>query len=185
MIYWATQKDVDAGKEIIDELRKRYLPILDMIGNDLLGDYKAFELPHIINRIQGQKGKKILDFGAGTSCLPAYLDSMGYEVWALDDGSWHPEVNERTYNETYRSNIVYIVADLLKKPNCVPDEYFDVIYSASALEHIPNYQEYLKILDKKLKKGGLSIHIMDAKIPDDIYQPEEGMGRLVITNGTN
>jgi len=121
MISFATQREVDSYKPIIEELRKRYLSILDMIGKDLLGDYKAFELPHIISKIQRQKGKKILDFGTGTSCLPAYLDSLGYEVWALDDGTWHPEVNEKTYNETYQSKIVYIIADLLKKPNCVPD----------------------------------------------------------------
>jgi len=182
MIYWATQEDVDDGEKIITELRKRYLPTLNLIGKDLLGDYKAFELPYIVRRIQEQKGKKILDFGAGTSCLPAYLDSLGYEVWALDNGSWHPEVNEKTYNETYRSHIKYIVDDILENPDCVPDDYFDVIYSASVLEHIPNYERYLNALNKKLKNGGLSIHIMDARIPPDIYQPQRGIGRLVITN---
>jgi ubiquinone/menaquinone biosynthesis C-methylase UbiE len=181
MVKWATQKDVDDGKKIVDELRKRYLPILNLIGEDLLCVYKQFELPYIVRRIKERNVKTVLDFGTGTSCLPAYLDSLGYEVWCLDDGSWHPEVNEKNYNETYQSKVVYIVADLLKKPNCIPDDYFDVIYSASVLEHIPNPQEYLKILDKKLKKGGLHFHIIDAKIPEDIYQPKEGMGRLVIT----
>lgn len=185
MVRWATQRDVDSGKEIITELRKKYLPILDTIGDDLLGDYKALELPYIVRQIRERNAKKILDFGTGTSCLPAYLDSLGYEVWCLDDGSWHPEVNERSYNETYQSKVVYIIADLLKKPNCVPDEYFDVVYSASVLEHVKDYEKYLKILDKKVKPGGFHLHVMDAKIPDDIYQPEEGMGRLIISNEIN
>jgi len=181
MIEFATQTEVDSYRDTIDELRKKYLTILNTIGDDLLGDYKAFELPHIIKKIKDGNYKTILDFGAGASCLPAHLNSLGYEVWALDDGTWHPEVNEFTYNNVYKSKVKYVVADLLKNPDCVPDKYFDVIYSASVLEHIPNYEAYLKILDKKLKKGGLHIHVMDVIIPDDIYQPEEGMGRLVIT----
>ena len=185
MIRFATQRDVDSYKSLIKKLRDKYLPILDTIGDDLLGDYKAFELPYIIEKIKDSNHKKILDFGTGASCLPAYLDSLGYEVWALDDGSWHPEVNKITYNETYKSNVKYVVDDLLKNPDCIPDNYFDVICSASVLEHIPNYEKYLEALNKKLKPNGLYVHVMDSEIPDDIYQPDEGMGRLVITNETD
>jgi len=185
MIEFATQTEVDSYKNVIDELRKKYLPLLDTIGDDLLGDYKAFELPHIIKKIKDGNYKTILDFGAGTSCLPAYLDNLGYDVYCLDlpsnSSGWHPEVTEESYNKVYKSKVHYIKEDILTVPTCIPDDTFDVIYSASVLEHIPNYEEYLKILDKKLKKGGLHIHVMDAIIPDDIYQPEKGMGRLVIT----
>lgn len=178
MISFATNQQVKELEPIIEDLRHKYLNTLDMIGDDLLGSYKAFELPYIVRRIQEQKGKKILDFGTGTSCLPAYLNSLGYEVWCLDNGSWHPEVNEKNYNEVYSCNVKYVVDDLLKNSDCIPDD-FDVIYSVSAMEHIPNYERYIEILKKKTK---LSIHIIDAPIPEDIYQPEEGMGRVILTN---
>jgi 2-polyprenyl-3-methyl-5-hydroxy-6-metoxy-1,4-benzoquinol methylase len=148
-----------------------------MIVDDLLGDYKAFELPYIVRRLKNVKAKKVLDFGTGTSCLPAYLDSLGYEVWCLDDGSWHPEVNEKNYNEVYGSKVKYLVGDLLKNPDLIPDD-FDVIYSISVMEHIKGYEKYIEILNKKAK---LNIHIIDCIIPD-IYQPEEGMGRIILSN---
>lgn len=178
MISFATNQQVKEYEPIINDLRHKYLNTLDMIGDDLLGDYKAFELPYIVRRIQEQKGKKILDFGAGTSCLPAYLNSLGYEVWCLDDGSWHPEVNEQNYNEVYGCNVRYIVGDLLKNPELIPDD-FDVIYSVSVMEHIKGYEKYIEALNKKTK---LNIHVIDAIIPGDLYQPEEGMGRIILSN---
>jgi len=183
MIKVATNAEANSDffKKTAKTLKDKYLKLLDTIGEDLLGDYKLFELPYIIGQIEKEKVKRILDFGTGASCLPAYLDSLGYEVWALDDGSWHPEINEFTYNEVYKSKVKYVVADLLKNPDCVPDGYFDIVCSASVLEHIKDYEKYLKILNKKLKKGGTSIHVVDLPI-DDIYQPEEGMTRLVIEN---
>ena len=174
----ATNQQVKEYEPIIEELRHKYLSTLDMIGDDLLGDYKAFELPHIISEVKKQKGNRILDFGTGTSCLPAYLNSLGYEVWCLDDGSWHPEVNETNYNEVYGCKVKYVVDDIVKNPECVPDNYFDVIYSVSVMEHIPQYERYIEILNKKLKKGGKHLHVIDQPIPD-IYQPDEGMGRII------
>jgi 2-polyprenyl-3-methyl-5-hydroxy-6-metoxy-1,4-benzoquinol methylase len=185
MISFATQEQVKELNPIIEELRHKYLNTLDMIGDDLLGDYKAFELPYIVRRIQdkGDNVGAILDFGTGTSCLPAYLMSLGHrEVWALDNGSWHPEVNRKNYNEVYGSGVNYVVDDILKNPDCIPDNYFDVIYSVSVMEHIKGYERYIEILNKKLKKGGLNIHVIDCTIPEDLYQPEIGMGRIILTN---
>jgi 2-polyprenyl-3-methyl-5-hydroxy-6-metoxy-1,4-benzoquinol methylase len=184
MIRLATEQDID--QKIFDDIRNKYLSIVDTIGDDLLGDYKKLELSNVVRRIINKTlssdaplGEKILDFGTGTSCLPAYLNSLGYEVWCLDDGSWHPEVNEKSYNEVYGSKVKYIVDDIVRRSDCLPDNYFDVIYSVSVMEHIPGYDKYIEILNKKLKKGGLHLHIIDIDIPEDVYQPQEGVGRII------
>ncbi len=177
MIRLATENDID--KSIFNDIRNKYLGIVDTIGNDLLGDYKKLELSNIVRRIKERDVKTILDFGTGTSCLPAYLNSLGYEVWCVDDGSWHPEVNETSYNDVYKSKVKYVVEDIVRRYDCLPDNYFDVIYSVSVLEHIPQYQKYLEVLNKKLKKGGLHLHIVDIDIPENTYQPKEGVGRII------
>lgn len=177
MIRLATNQDID--KKIFNDIRNKYLGIVDTIGIDLLGDYKKLELSNIVRRIEERETKTILDFGTGTSCLPAYLNSLGYEVWCVDDGSWHPEVNEKTYNDVYNSSVKYVVEDIVRRSDCLPDNYFDVIYSVSVMEHIPHYDKYIEILNKKLKKDGLHLHIIDAEIPEDIYQPQEGVGRII------
>lgn len=202
MIEWATKEKVNSDffKTTMKELRERYIHV---VGDDNLTIYKEFELPFIVEKIKQGNYKTILDFGTGTSCLPAYLETQEYEVWALDDGSWHPEVNHRSYNEVYASNVKYVVDDLLKNPQCIPDNYFDVIYSASTIEHIKNPEKYIRALKKKIKKGGLHIHIIDhdlvshplnfekiikamglkddlGEMPDDFYNPIANIGRIAI-----
>ena len=169
MIEWATNTKVNSEfyKTTMRSLRAKYEHI---VGIENLTEYKEFEIPCIVEKILERKVNRILDFGTGTSCLPAYLNQnfTMYEVWALDDGSWHPEVNEKSYNNAYHTNIRYVTADILKNSDCVPDDYFDVIYSASVLEHVLHPEEYIKALDKKLKKGGWQIHLVDW---DEVYHP--------------
>ena len=48
MIRLATENDID--KSIFNDIRNKYLGIVDTIGNDLLGDYKKLELSNIVRR---------------------------------------------------------------------------------------------------------------------------------------
>ena len=202
MFEWATNKKVKSEfyTEAIKELQRRYLRF---VGEENLSEYKEFELPCILENIFKKSRKTILDFGTGTSCLPAYLDFLGYEAWALDDGSWHPEINKRNYNEVYGAGVKYVLADILKTPKCVPDNYFDVVCSASTLEHIKEPEKYIEALNKKLKPGGLHIHLIDYDLvyhpvdfnkiikamgldesvgepPEDLYNPVPNIGRIAI-----
>ena len=206
MLEWATKEKVNSEfyKNTMAELRRRYVKI---VGDDNLTIYKEFELPYIIEKIKEQNGTKILDFGTGTSCLPAYLNSYSFDITCLDSppdkGGWHPEVTEQTYNEVYKSKVKYIKTDILTDFDWCPDNFFDVIYSASTLEHIKYPEKYIRILKKKLKKGGLHIHIIDYDLvhhpidfnkiiramglkdvldeePEDFYNPIPNIGRIAI-----
>jgi 2-polyprenyl-3-methyl-5-hydroxy-6-metoxy-1,4-benzoquinol methylase len=202
MLEWATNKKVNSEfyQEAIRELQFRYLHI---VGEENLSEYKEFELPYILERIFKKSRKTILDFGTGTSCLPAYLSVLGYEAWALDDGSWHPEINQRNYNEVYESKVKYVLGNILITPKIVPDNYFDVICSASTLEHVRYPEKYIEALNKKLKVGGIQIHLVDYDVvyhpvdfnkiikamglkdvigdpPDDLYNPIPNIGRIAI-----
>lgn len=202
MISWSTNKEVNnpMNQEVMRQLREKYLGI---VGIDNLSDYKEYELPRIIRAIFSQQGTRILDFGTGMSCLPAYIALEPYEVWCVDDGSWHPEVNEKSYNKVFKSKVKYVIADILKDPMRLPNNYFDVIYSASALEHINEPEKYIEVLNKKLKKGGTQIHIVDfdevhhpvdfnkiikamglneelPEEPEDVYMPIKNIGRICL-----
>jgi 2-polyprenyl-3-methyl-5-hydroxy-6-metoxy-1,4-benzoquinol methylase len=192
----------------MEELRKRYQ---DKVGLDNLSEYKEFELPFIVDSFGGNYSKKVLDFGAGTSCLPAYLGVLGAEMWVLDNGSWHPEINERNYNKLYDSKVKYVVGELLNNPELLPDRYFDVIYSVSTLEHLMSPESAVEKLKEKLKDGGRHIHIVDIHpnitylnyrllaraidgkkhekeefefddFNEDLYNPEPRISRIAISN---
>jgi SAM-dependent methyltransferase len=132
---------------------------------------KGFEYPWILSSREWKEGDKILDVGAAYSPLPIYIaDTYNCEVWAVDDFGttsnddfWlrnqKPEEHIRTYPQ------VKYVLERLGDPSTstLPENYFDCIYSASTLEHVPKaYSASVwRHMDRLLKPGGCMLHAVD------------------------
>lgn len=106
---------------------------------------KRFEYAWIINSHSFQTGEKVLDVGASYSPLPGYIQqTYGCETWALDDFGliadephWHRHMSP---DKHIKKNLeVKFVLERLGNydESSLPNQYFDLIYSSSTLEHIP------------------------------------------------
>jgi SAM-dependent methyltransferase len=162
-------------KEIsIADTRRMFGYVLeDVYGAKL--NIKGFDYAWLMSSRDWKAAERVLDVGAGYSHLPLHLaNDIGCEVWCADDfglmsgdefwtrgddptafAKQHPEVNyvlERLGDATQSS---------------LPHRYFDVVYSASALEHVPlqNMIEVWQHMDFLLKPGGELMHAVDIRLP--------------------
>ncbi len=168
MLIWANKKEIN--QTIIKPLAKIYKEKLHT--RDLKNILKAWELSVILRQIRRHFGYKksisILDFGTGISPFPAYLEQSGYKnVTCLDQLEGRYRWADQTeYNKLYGSSVTYIKTNKIRRSL----GKFDVIYSASVLEHILDKNErihVLKTLARHLAPGGLFIHVVDYKVADD------------------
>jgi SAM-dependent methyltransferase len=60
-----------------------------------------------------------------------------------------------------------------EKASLLPDGWADLIISDNALEHTPNPLEELKMLFKKLKKGGTAVFVLPCEHLDFAYHPKD------------
>ena len=135
---------------------------------------KGFDYGWILNSVEWKPGMKVLDVGAGYSRLPLHIaKTFGCEVWSVDDfglgddGYWtrNQDPNEYIQENSDVKFILEKVGDSQK--SSLPENYFDVIYSASALEHIEPSQVtgvWLH-MSKILKSEGLMLHALDIAFP--------------------
>ncbi|MEA1977617.1 MAG: class I SAM-dependent methyltransferase [Chloroflexota bacterium] len=135
---------------------------------------KGFDYGWILNSVDWKPEMKVLDVGAGYSRLPLYIArTFGCEVWSVDDfgigddGYWTRNQDPNAYISE-NSEVKYILEKVGdSQESSLPENYFDVIYSASALEHIEPSQVpgvWLH-MSKILKSGGLMLHALDIAFP--------------------
>jgi 2-polyprenyl-3-methyl-5-hydroxy-6-metoxy-1,4-benzoquinol methylase len=138
-------------------------------------DIKGFDYPWIATSRSWSSSDRILDVGAAYSPLPIHLaDSNGSEVWAVDDfGQGSDEAfwtRSKDPQEHIQANpqVKYVVERLGDPANSsLPENYFDCIYSASTLEHVPAQQTEAvwRHMDRLLKPGGTMLHAVDIGLP--------------------
>jgi ubiquinone/menaquinone biosynthesis C-methylase UbiE len=124
-----------------------------------------------------QRGEKVLDVGAGYSSLPIHIqESYGCEVWAVDDFGldsddpfWARDLNPDEHISTH-PQVKYVLERLGDAASsALPENYFDVIYSVSTLEHVPYtlMPAVWKHMDRLLKPGGEMLHTVDIMFPSN------------------
>lgn len=101
------------------------------------------------NKLQKYSSLKIGNFldigcGEGYSLLEAY--KRGWESFGID-------IFDNRIKEIKDTSIHFMKSDLFNAS--FPDNYFDIIYLDSVLEHLTNPLEYLIEIKRILKKGGL------------------------------
>jgi 2-polyprenyl-3-methyl-5-hydroxy-6-metoxy-1,4-benzoquinol methylase len=140
-------------------------------------DLKGFDYPWIIHSRTWRDSDKVLDVGAGYSMLPIHLaDHYGCEVWAVDDFGSSSEEEFWKRNKEPQEHIkkhpqVRFAVERLGAINdsSLPQEYFDCIYSASTLEHVPEHlaDQVWRHMHHLLKPGGEMVHAVDMKFPSN------------------
>ncbi|OCR01907.1 hypothetical protein BCD67_05330 [Oscillatoriales cyanobacterium USR001] len=111
-----------------------------------------------------QPGAKLLEVGGGNSRVIKAL-KHDYECWNVDkiDGvrTGPTKVDEIDGYYLVRSYIGDFCSEL-------PDEYFDCVFSISALEHTPEdedtFKKVLEDIDRVLAPDGISLHCFDVHI---------------------
>lgn len=94
--------------------------------------------------------KRCLEIGCATGVIVNYLRSYGIESYGIDVSRW---CIENKVNE----NIILAGAENIP----FPENYFDLIYSVHALEHLPNeyFHSGLREMDR-VCKGGIQFHML-------------------------
>jgi SAM-dependent methyltransferase len=145
---------------------------------DIHLNIKGFNYAWILDSIQWKSDSRILDVGAGYSRLPTYIaQTYGCDVWAVDDFGYSENGNfwERNQDPSHyiddHPEIHYVIGRIGDKNlNELQPESFDVIISASALEHVPQ-GDVIKVwshMDHLLKPGGIMLHGLDIAFPTNL-----------------
>ncbi len=133
---------------------------------------RGWEYPWVLEQIiNKQKGiQKCLDAGCGVSLFPCYLSQLGYDVYGLDhfvEKSKDGYGIGRKHRKKYGRIVKFINGDMSKIP--FPDNYFDVVYNISVMEHIviegrgdlSIHKKCLAELKRVLRPSGLLISTYD------------------------
>lgn len=107
-------------------------------------------------------GSRLLDVGGGNSRIIRHLKDS-YECWNVDKLEGCGKGPTELKADGFR-----LVKDYMGNFNPeLPDDYFDLVFSVSALEHVPDkgpqlLADILKDLNRVLKPGGYSLHCFDS-----------------------
>ncbi len=108
-----------------------------------------------------QKGSKLLDVGGGDSRILNHF-KKDYECWNID--KLEGVGNGPTDIDTSGIRLVYDYMGNFNEE--LPDNYFDLVFSISTLEHVPqddvkSYENIKNDINRVLKPGGYSLHCID------------------------
>ena len=155
--------------------------IRDVYGADF--SLKGFDRPWLMEAHAWQRGEKVLDVGAAYSSVPIDLQAKhGLEVWVADDYGLKSNEPFWTRNRSPQEHIAahpevkFVLERLGSADSTLPENYFDVVYSLSALEHVPGplTPAVWAHMDRLLKPGGEMIHAIDLPFPNN-----SGLGGLL------
>lgn len=109
-------------------------------------------LPSYFEPMIGDKKKvKIAELGAGPICtIGNFWKDVKVDIFASDVLQPHYQENWVLYNATPIVPIEYQDMESLT----YPDEFFDIVHCANALDHTPNPKQAIKEIKRVCKKGG-------------------------------
>jgi len=138
---------------------------------------KGFDYGWLVACREWKSSEKILDVGGAYSRLPLFLQkNFGCDTWIVDDfaaGSgetfWTRNRSPQEYIDSHPEIhfLMEYVGDESK--SSLPLNSFDVVYSASVLEHVPSAltPAVWKHMERLLKPGGELIHAVDVPFPSN------------------
>lgn len=133
--------------------------IVDPLNCDLKIYQDLFVYSFIKQNIKA--GSRILDVGGGDSRILNYFKN-DYECWNLD--KLEGVGNGPTDIDISGFKLVYDYMGNFNQE--LPDNYFDLVFSISTLEHVPQddpqcYENIMKDINRVLRPGGFSLHCID------------------------
>src|SRR5215213_7145179 len=108
---------------------------------------RIFEIEQL--KFYFERGKTVLEIGAGASWQSRYLSDLGLLVIAVD-------VESTNYD--FRGNWSVILYDGHHLP--VADHSVDMVFSSNVLEHIAHVEAFQAEIQRVMKPNSLAIHLM-------------------------
>jgi 2-polyprenyl-3-methyl-5-hydroxy-6-metoxy-1,4-benzoquinol methylase len=152
---------------------------------------RTIEYPWMASRMWNSAGQRILDLGAGVNVLPIWLADRGAEVVTVD---YHPIVRDPKdrlfWNEWGFLDFAYFderITSHHQDMTLFSDEQgFDVIYSISAIEHMPSItrREIIARLPGLLRPEGRLLLTLDL-VPGTFELWPLSEGQVVDAPGTH
>lgn len=132
-----------------------------------INQYKRMHKKQIsnINRVSNNAippRSRILEIGFETGGVSIFaFDQLGYSSYGIDnnhDGLVPSSIDIVNSNKQYVSSSSHFVVGDITEKTIFEDNYFDMIYSVSVLEHIQNLDKAFLEMKRILKPGGLIVH---------------------------
>jgi len=157
--------DIIKKTEYWDALNnKQVFQKLDGFTIKALDGLKHIQDAWMLNQLNSTNNSKVLEIGGANSrVLPALQGNN--EKWNLDEfkgaGNGPLEINNIDDVKLVRRNLGEFSVEL-------PDNYFDLVFSISVIEHIPEkYQDsFWKDHARIMKPGAIGVHVIDLYLKD-------------------
>jgi SAM-dependent methyltransferase len=138
---------------------------------------KGFDYGWLVGCREWKSSEKILDVGGAYSRLPLFLQkNYGCDTWIADDfaaGSgesfWMRNRSPEEYIASHPE--IHFLLEYIgdESKSSLPLNSFDVVYSASVMEHVPSAMTpaVWRHMARLLKPGGELIHAIDVPFPSN------------------
>ena len=150
------------------EVAKKY-PVLSNHPNTL----KPLGYAHIVTLIETFKPKRVLEVGhgAGSFIFQIFKDNKDIEFWGLDDEVKDSAVSAEDLEKMkiWNPHVKFVSGLLGANLKELPENYFDLVFSVSVIEHVPheNLDDVFKDTYRILKPGGIVAHSYDVFYSQD------------------
>jgi SAM-dependent methyltransferase len=112
----------------------------------------------------------VLDFGAGTGLISAYVAPQVNKIVAVDTSA--AMLAELAAKQELRGKVEAVCVDITKSPL---GAHFDLVISAMAMHHMPDTVELIQIFADHLKPCG-RLALADLDTEDGSFHPDEAAG---------
>ena len=128
---------------------------------------RQWEYPFILSNLnpiaKNLRAARILDAGSGVTFLPFYIKKyyQSSEVYCVDNDDSLEDIYHRI-NSLSDNNVIYSCCDIRELP--YENNWFDVVYCISVLEHTDNYVEIIDEFKRILRYGGKLLITFDVSL---------------------
>ena len=122
-----------------------------MFTLEFLSEIRRWEAERIVSHFRS--GARVLDIGAGTGQQALEFSQRGFDVEAID-------VPDSLYSEAH----VFPVRQYDGVTLPFPDRSFDIVFSSSVLEHVPDLTSLHSEIRRVLRDDGYAVHVLPTHI---------------------